>query len=563
MVRFVFVIYLIVSILTNPLYSQTATVERSIDNVYKHGFRGLKSIVNTTTGEVFGHYLFYRSGSSLVVEFLDLELNTYKKEYLDTGGWTEIKEAVFNGQHLLFSVAKTDDMYYDGFEDYFSSTKLFSYSIDGEQVGRRSVNYFVGKGVEMSVYPGNSDDSFYIIVPMKNKSFSVEKYTSSLQHVWTKEYRTEKGVATCEAAFTGSDRIALIVRTKDKRTGKRVKANLVCLNDQTGDEMFVTPLNDDKITAIPSQVLIDNDGNVVTVGDYYKGDKERSRKSKGIVMRKISPTGEDIYYNQQKWRRGVKRQMRKSKANVGMNSKVLFQDLVQSADGGYQLIGETFSTSQVGGVIGKLDKGVSTVVAATTDDNIIADIIDLIAFSQRIKVFTTAIVSGRYIGFAYPELSPGCIIIQDFVVFNFDDELNFTSIDKIAKPSQTKVYTYHPYDWYGGLRKAKTVADFGFFDYAFSQQSETDNQKILVYNASYARKPHIGVVRMEKGLPVETKEIYFKKLTGDKGDGKYGLAGCAPSVPGKMVVYYFVGEDTDDETKKKGSLYFYLEGIEL
>jgi hypothetical protein len=547
------------------LHGQTAENPIIVENIHKYGFRGVKSIVNKTSGQVIGHYLFYREGGSLCIEFLSTDLSPVTKERLPISADTEINEAVFNGSDIMFTAVTRHGAEWFSEISYNATVYIYTYTPQGEKLGSKSLSYTVSGNIDLAIYPGQADGSFYIVCPTSS-SFYVEKLDRSLKTIWRKDMRHGSGYASCEAVFPGQDRLALVVKRKPKLMSKVAAAHLVCLDDITGNELFDTPLNDKKHTAIPSQVLIDADKNIVAAGDYYRGRKERSIKSKGIAVRKISPIGEDIYFSLYKWRRNIKRQMRKSKATLSLNNKVLFHSLEAAPGGGYRLIGESFSTSQVGGVIGNLDRGPSAIIASQSENGqLVYDIMNLAAQAQRLKAFITAAASGRYIGYAHPIFSPGTLTVQDLVIFNFADDLSLRRISKIDKPNFTKVFTYHPFDLYGGLRKAKTVADFGFFDYSFSSSDMYAGQEAIVYSAAFSMKPHIGIVSLENGQPADTKRIYFKELTGKKNAGKWGNAGCAPAADGKILIYYFVsGQDepgnreTSDNT---GTLYFYLENL--
>lgn len=530
-------------------FAQAQTIDNPIviDSLHKRGFRGLKSIINKTNGEVIGHYVYYRENQNLAIEFMDTELKTYKKEILPIHQQAEINEAVYNGQDLMFTVINRNGTRKAGQGAYSATMTFYTYSIEGNQLGTRSMSYSVVGNVDLAIYPCVSDATFYIVSPTGN-AFTIEKVSNSFQTIWNKNFVPAKGVTSFEAVFSGNDRLVVVARNRPKWISKKAYAELICFNDQTGEELFKTNLYDDELTAMPSQILIDEDQNIVAAGEYFKGHKERNVNSAGIFIKKVSPTGEDLVYNKQSWKDGIQKQLKKTKATISFKNKVLFHEMVLSPDGGYQVIGETFSASQLAGVAGAGDSQVAQM--------------------QRLKVFTQAAISGRYIGYLDLDYSPGTLTIQDFVIFNFDKDLNLTNVNKIAKPNYTKIYTYAPYDMIGGLKKAKIVADFGFFDYSFTQQTADGDAKVLVYNAAYSKKPHMGVVKIEDGVPSETKQIHFKELSGKKGSGKRGQTGCAPSLPGKMVVYYFVKNEKDENGKKKkgkttGKVYMYLQDIVL
>lgn len=532
----------------------------TVPNVYKSGFRGVKSIVHKD-GTIEGYLLFYRAGNKCRVVFLNTALEVKADSEIPYESNLEIGEVLFNGSEVLLTTTVTTR------NGYYLSTRLYSFTYTGEKIASKTIGYSVENSADIQIRADGNGNGFYVVIPTSGGTFNIKKLNAKLEVVWERRFDNGAGFASCEATFSASDYFVFVAKKTAKRRSKRMNAELVCLNGQNGEIQFVSSLYDNEVTSLPSQIMVNDNDNIIAVGDYYKGNKQKSVKSKGIVIREYSSIGEDVAYNKLSWKKGIQKQLKKTNVSIGFKNKILFHSIVQSGSGGVQLIGETFSTSQIGGALGHMDKGVSDVASALADDETVGMIIELIAGAQRLKAFTTSLVSGRFIGNAHPEFSPGCLTIQDLVIFSFDEGLSLSDVNKISKPNYTKVYTYYPYNWYGGLRKAQTVADYGFFDYAFTQKSETGDQELLVYNASYSLKPHIGLVRIEEGVVSDVKKVFYKEITGKKNSGKQGVAGCVPAIDGNMLVYYFseVDEVDDDVSNRKevfGDLHFYFEKIE-
>nr|NQU91329.1 hypothetical protein [Bacteroidota bacterium] len=528
------------------LYSQEIEYKK-IQGVEKKGFKGLKSIVDKTTDKVFGHYTYYRQNDSLAIDFLDVDLNVFKHEKIEISKNVEIDEGIYNGESFLFLVSA------DG------KANAYTYNLKGERILNKELEY---SGTEsISVFPSNDEDCYYIVLPKyekRNYGYNVQKVDSRFNVKWEKEYIPEKGYISVEAAQSGNGRFILIQRTSPKLYSKVAYAELVCFDDINGDLLFKTPLYDDEITAVPSQILIDDEQNIIGAGEFFEGVKARNVKSEGIFVSKLSPSGETIKYNKHTWEEGIQSQLRKTRTTttVSGKNKVYFHKLKQNEEGGYQLIGEIFSASKGGAAVG---------VTAN-----LPGVFGMAGGTQNSKNYIAATTSGRYIGKAKSSQAASSITTQDFIIIELDSDLELEEVRKIEK-EYTKIYIFPPFTFVGGLKLAKIIESYGFFDFSFTTEVAGTDEQIVVYNAAYAKHPHVGAFKIAKGVTPVVEKIEFKELKGDsdrkgnKKSGKEGQAGIAKSVDGQMLVYFFVKRDNKRKGKKNrkqsGAIYMYLEDV--
>lgn len=507
-----------------------------IDNVHKRGFRGVKSIIDKTSKEVVGHYVYYKEGSYMKVKFFDLELNITSGIQLPISGNAEISEAIYNGSDFLFLTKQS------------GRSQGFIISKKGEKLSSKTLTYYEKQ--DMSAFPSSGDDCFYLILPAYDglhSGYKVQKVNNQFQIQWEKEFVPDRGYTQVEAAYSYYDKFIVIQRSTPQLIfSRKAFAEMICYDNGDGNVLFKTALYDDEITAIPSQILIDREQNIIAAGEFFKGNKARNTNSKGVFIKKLSPAGDDIAYNKQEWKEGIQKQLRKTKMKISGKNKVYFHSIEETETGGYQLIGETFSTMFT---LGELEIG--------KNDTSIVNAIGTIA---NRKNYVVALASGRYVGVPIADKAPTTITTQDIILFNFDNDCNITEVQKIDKP-YTKVFTYPPYTYLPGLKLSKILADYGFFDFSFCNKPEYSESQVLVYNSLYGRKPHIGIVKISPGTQPYVKKIDFKELTGKKRSGKKGQAGSTISSPGKILVYYFVKKGESNTGNYSGEIHMFIKDI--
>ncbi|MBL4654400.1 MAG: hypothetical protein JKY33_01075 [Bacteroidia bacterium] len=499
--------------------------EAEINNVRKKEFRGVRAIINEQTKESQGYYIFYvdekaeeKGMIKFILEIYDLDLKLLKKTPITITKRSVIDGSVFNGKNFFFL-----------FNDTWKKKITYVVTdINGEIIKEKVVEIEKRATTTADVYPAN--DAFYIVKPFKQKKlgYSITKIDKDLKEIWTVSNTPDKGLLSIEAVEAGSDRLILIELKRPSLISKKAYAKIMCLDDKTGKQLYEYPLFDGEATGIPSAFLIDKNGNVITGGMYFKGEKWKSVNSNGIFFLKLGPDGKKLVYKKVDWDEGIQELLKSSKNKlvIGSKPKVFFHDIVQAGDGGYQIISETFQKTMP-------------------------------AISSRLG----DIISGRYIGNINAKndqgkfVKPLRFVIMDFIIFNYNKDGEISNLNKIAK-DETKISIYPPYDSMPGLKLAKAVKEFGYFDYAFTTKVPGNDQEVMVSRNMSIGNPYIGVTSIEQGKDAATTKIPIKRKTAKQANSKEkDFVGVVKSKPGYICVFYYA--------KKEQTVHLYLDKIKL
>lgn len=511
MKRIVLLIAIICS-LSDYLFSQSA----EITDVRKREFRGVYPIINSTTNEAQGYYTFYVNEKvgggkiNFIIAIYDLELNLIKQTPITITKSSKVDGSEFNGKDFMFV-----------FNDITKKTLTYvTVDVNGDIIKTLGIKEEKHYAATADVYCAK--DGFFIVKPIKEKKwgYSIEKVDRDLNSLWEKNYTVEKGMIGVEAIESGDDRLIAIQVTKPSLLSAKAQAEIVCLSDSTGDELYTYPLYDGTATCMPTAFLIDKDKNVVTGGMYFDGEKWDATNSDGVFFLKLSPSGEKISATKSDWDSGIQKFIKegtKKTFTISSKPKVLFHEIVEGTDGNYQVIGETFK------------KSMQLVSSALKDA-----------------------ITGRFIGDLNSNSNndkPITFEVLDFVIFNFMSTGVIANMSLIEK-EHTKISCYPPYNQFGGLSLAKAVEKFGFFNFGFTTKLPDTDQPLMI-SANFADKdPYIGINTIEM-----EKETTFHQIPITKKTIKGGNVGVMKSKPGYLGIYLY--------DKKEESILMYLEEIKL
>lgn len=547
--------------------AQPSSDVKKIEGVIQNSFRVFESIIDKKTNEVFGHIICYKKKTKLIVDFLDADLNTKRQIDIRLPRGFRVHTAMLNGDSFLILIGNAS-----------KKTIAYTYTVDGEPIGKKR---FAGNHALLYLLPSLADNSYYAIIPAKGykkrKGYEVKKLDNSLAVIWEKRYFSEEeGVLELEAANVQSNKLVLAQVYNPKELTKNVCSELLCLNG-SGDTLFLSPLKHDISVVIPSKITFDKNNNIVTVGELYQGKTQRNMFSTGIFINKISETGQISNMKIHNWDNDVRNQLRKTQPILSGTNRLFFHDFLETKNGDFYAIGETYSTSKVGAIFEEIGQ--------YYDDN---KYIQMAAWARKFKSYFEAKYSGRYIGELCLE-EASTITTQDLFVFNFDSDLNLNGIKKIKK-DYTKIYVFPPHTYSAGIELSKAIAKNGFFDYAYTTNSANGSGNGVIYSSAYCTKPHIGAFTLENPNDIKVKIIEYKDFTDPNRKAakrsviRNHLAGAVPSNNGKMVVYYYLDDKKTKEEKniekeeekkkkrkgqkkkkskkkKKGAIYYYLENI--
>lgn len=468
-----------------------------INGVKGRFYNGVHSI------EDYGYYTIYK-GEKLkkgmveyVLEIYDLDLGLIKKEKVVMTKTDNLVGAEFNGNSFLFA-----------FYDLKKKTQSFlTFDRKGNQVAKEVVPVkkvvTAGSG---AIFPARDGSGFYATKSVKEKKwgYSVTKLDNNAKTVWEKTYTRPKGVAFVVSAESSHGRLVLLTNERPSAMSKKVQGKLVAIDDKTGDEIYNYKLFDGTVTYQPSSLLILDDGSVVSAGMYFNGEKAKATNSDGIFFAKLDPSGKPVMSNNIDWDNGIQEAMKATsrKFSIGSKPKVVFHEIVEDANGGYQVIAETFRKTVKAG----------TVMGALGGNN--------------------------------NEPPPMGFTVMDYLIFNYDSNGNPIDINKIEKPYKSTLVDGRIAQQ-GGMVLSQYMKRMGMFTYEFTTTLEGSDDKIIVFTNFEDAKlgngfPYVGMTTIAMGEESRTTKLpVTKKHTPYLSGSKNTKSGALKGRPGKMCLYVY------------------------
>lgn len=490
-----FILLALLALVSTFAFAQTA----QITGVSKKEFRGVKPILNK------GYYTFYvnEKASKGMVEFMleiyDLDLKMIKKTPILITKNSAMIGGEFNGRDFLFA-----------FSDPVKKQNTFaSIDMDGNIIKQEvRQNKKMATAGTTQIFPSMDGEGFFVTQLVKEKKwgYSVEKLDRNLSALWEKTTSNDKGIVMIEAAEAGNGKLVLVTAERPSMLSNKVFGKIVCIDGGTGKLQYEQPLYDGQRTGIPSAIMIDSEGNVVTAGMYFDGEKWDATNSDGVFFMKLSSAGKKLMYNHVDWDKGIQDKLKATsrKFAIGSKPKVLFHEIIEAGNDGYQVIAETFrKTMKAGTMLAMAGGGNSSDV-------------------------------------------PWGFTVMDYVIFNYDKNGEPNYIDKIEKPYKSG-YVPGSIANMGGVSLAYYMKKYKMFTYEFTTKlKDTDKQVIVYTNFEDAGlgngTPYIGVSTLQMGKESVTNKMPLSKklakfTTG--GNPEDMRTGAIQSKPGYVCMYYY------------------------
>lgn len=504
-------IFLVSVLFSITLFSQSA----SINDVRKREFRGVFPIMNKATNEVKGYYTFYvneKVGKGMIefnLTIFDTELNIIKQTPITITKRSQVDGAEYNGSDFLFA-----------FNDVIKKTMTYvTVDENGEIITEITEKEQKWGATTADVFTAN--DGFYIVKPFKDKKwgYKIRKVDNEMNTIWEESRTVETGMIFVEAVESANERIVIIEVKKKRLMSAKAQANALCLDDNTGEEIYSYSLYDGTDICMPTAFLIDDKMNLVTGGMYFEGEKWDAVNSDGIFFLKLDSEGDKVSYEKYDWDKNINTLLKSTTKNdfrIGSKPKVLFHEIVEMEDDEYRIIGETFSKNY-----------------------------------QLVSIAAKDAITGRFIGdMNYNNGGkPYTFEILDFVLFKFNSSGDMVDVALIPK-EHTKVSCYYPYNNMGGIRLAQVVKDFGFFNFAFVTKDEESELPLLASSQFAKSESYIGF----NTLDFENQSKFYK-IPIQKKEFRGGSIGVMPSKPGRVGVFIY--------SKKEQNISIYFEDIKL
>src|SRR5258706_9340912 len=269
----------------------------SIANVYSAKLKNSGPII--ANNEIKGYFLFYQSDkidrktNEYTLQILDENINKVKDIKFTDDKNTNLLEAAFNGDNLMFEFINTKDKILD-FRVYgLDGKQKFSYS---QELTKRTIKYMQQKGMygddddaQNSTLFGAEGKGFISLIPVRDGgqyTYQVNMYKTDKQGQWTYEPDEDnKFSAATYLGATDSTAVFEIIKKEGTLSGK-LQSWLMGINLITGRRAFEFETNSkDKYAFFPMNVTqLAGTGNFVLSGPYFDADA-RVLKDKSIGMR--------------------------------------------------------------------------------------------------------------------------------------------------------------------------------------------------------------------------------------------------------------------------------------
>ena len=506
-------------------------------------------MIDPETQEVDGYYAYYsyfdNNDWTVKVWSYNDQLTQIHEFVLPKMGIWALGEPVYNGNHLLFYTSGKYEIGKNNIQYTF-------YSIDpigGGEPARRDLRSHADSRVSMMVLPSEVDDGFFMVMPWEENEvkklagqycYYLMKLDAGLKDIWSRQMLPPKDLKgwLAQEAFAAYDRVMVVQNTYTYT--KLIKSpELLCFDSQNGDLLYRLNLYDEDRLQVPSEITILEDGTSILVGEYFEGARVKGSNSTGMMVSQLDASGERTAYNFSSWSDGIQKQMKKSDFAITGKNKIIVQDVIRSEDGGFQVVGESFSRRRK---------------SAKSPDRA--------ASAVNVSIIN-AVQEGRYFGnhkspYENPSANgPSVLMVQDLIVFDYDQGLELTNVNQIEK-DYTKLYAFAPYPSYAGLKLGKVANQLGYMDFGFTQYDSESGAQQLVYNSLRGSQRHIGIVNIEKGTDGDAKRILLSQLENNTPGTYIGKIGTAKGNNAKVLVYYAV----HTEGSKTATIKMYLEDLE-
>lgn len=431
------------------------------------------------------------------VKSYDKDLNPIKENTIEITISTNILSTAFNGKNLCVVLGDARK----------KTLTALSYDKSGDQIGKTL--WVVDKWFEtdLDVYP--SSNGFFIqkVLRQKKMGFEILSLDNKMNKKWEKKFIPEKGYTNTLITKSIDDKLVLLKMTGASVLSKKMKIELVTVDEKEGDILGQFNLFDGTNSLIPSTFRFDKENNVVLGGMYFEGEKFRNVNSKGVFVMKTDLSGKNKDSKTLPWKGKMQKYLSAVKTKglrIDGKNKVLFEDIILHKNG-FQLIGEAFSKTAI-------------------------------QIGPSISDFTIGRSSNS-------NSKPGIFNVKDILVFNFSNNLDFNDMQIIPK-KEVNISTYPPYNSYSGLRLALSVQSLGLFNYRFSIKENPDDENFTIISTNlgaflenFKKGVRYSVAKIEKGKVVCEESLKEIKLYGEKS--KIRTYGLLRNNDNKMLVYYY------------------------
>lgn len=452
------------------------------NDISKRDFNGVFSIKDQNE-KVMGYYTYYElereeKGMRLYeFSFVDKQLGGVKKYSLSIHKRAEINNVVFNDKYLLIS-----------YDDIKNKKIVFTtISPEGEKVGYNEFLVDKKKNVTGDFYP-SAGDGFYMVkanIVKGRTGYILQKYDNDLKMIWTQEVMPDpKGKVkyiSVEDIQVSNDR--LIIAQNTGLSAQKYRLNIVGFDVAAGSKVFDYETYDGTSTPAYNAMKFEDNGDLLLSGTYENKEYFNDTNYDGVYILKLSSEGKKLIYTKVSYKEEIQEILKATSRSNGLGSKdKLFLEDVIHEGGSYYIVGEMFKkniqASNLGGAF---------------------------ALAQGIR----DMVTGKYIGWenSNDKTPTFTFEIMDYMVIQFDEQGQYISTKPLMKEKYNKISVYYPYNSMGGLRLARTMNYFGWFDYGFTTHNPVDSKTIMVCSDQSTKRPDVYYYELDNQFRKNTIDL--------------------------------------------------------
>lgn len=462
--------------------------------------------------------------ANFVLALYDKDLKAVKSTDIEISKNSELAASAYSGQYFLFV-----------FADVMKKKRTMVVLDKQGNILQNKVEEDVRMALLMPEnYPdvhAITESEFVIVSREKDKKFGYEvsRIDKDLNSKWSKGFFPEKGNWMIEDSKINHGKLYLLRKEKASLLGDKYTYTVQGINLMNGEPFYTTALVNDGDGGFPDFITVAQDGTVASGGMYFKDGKYDDKNSDGLFFSLVDAQGGIMKFSKTSWKK-VKDQIKGDFSSdlFGGRTKVLVEDLVQTKDGNYMIIAETWRKSNNAENTGSGTLRSLGGMSSSSSGN------------NKDKGFT----------------------LMDFAFFYFNAEGELMNIDRVEKTTKEAVIKGTLAEAHG-LEMAQELYKKKFFCYRTTMDIE-DKQYVLFKNdEGFKSKAYflpvgatsvngIGSIDMDKWLPEGVNKL--GKLSKAMGGMKYTFGNDSntfdpvnpelykniiPAKPGYVLLYQF------------------------
>lgn len=402
--------------------------------------------------QVKGYYYFYK------IEGKDLKNNTYLLSILDEN-LREINSVEIvkpRGYYLIdgaFNEEAFGFLFYDSrnrkTEFIVYDKKLQQTGSDIQEIPNRGFSYFIYSGYARGV---ESEYTLLSSVPHKGfvlytypdkNEYEVDFYDNSAKKMWSDRAKEDKmDVELADEAFQTEKYIGSLIERRKGMMSNDSDYSLIIHEVETGKQVFNIPVEDKRFNLMTSSIFYEQASNTITLfGEFFElDDKQYKSQGIGFFYKIFDMEGHLIRDKFITWNTDIAKVTPvDAKGRIDGKKRVLFHEIVKTADGEIFAIGEQYKKAASGA-------GIAMTILSRGQANI----------------------------------STSQMEMYDMVVFHFGADLSVKSVHFFEK-DRTVMTLPRGYGYTTSKKLAYIAKAYGMFDYKFSQTTKDKNTFIATY----------------------------------------------------------------------------------